>query len=453
MMMFSTVMKWSLYITITTLALGACAEFPSFPEILIRDMMFEEDMKILEDMEPDMERVNDMDLDMELDMEMVVNPDMEADMELDMEPDMELDMEIEVANFQETRCVGGFIEGSDRRYLNGVIETSADPLPCGIEGERLLRVDPLEQIGFSTTDFQNPELGDPIKNLSTDYTYFFMAREVSFSAYRSQCVETERPEDPIQRSSEATCLSPETLASEIVTRDDCSVFRQDEYRASEEGSMATGEARDLPMNCVDWESAANYCRRIGGRLPTEAEWELASSYGRTIYPRSWPANAQNLCDYANIKLDSETSCQESNPTRLDALTMTTERLLVRPTCSGANNPWSEAGSILCDVIGNVAEWTLDDSSPISADTLHDNARPMVVSNDHLSTCPTSGLDIKVVRGGSINNGGNTRNINSDLSLYSRAVTSCSDSNYSIYSGFRCVISPQRHGVSEWTVGP
>jgi len=42
-----------------------------------------------------------------------------------------------------------------------------------------------------------------------------------------------------------------------------------------------------PINCVDWEMASRYCRemREGGRLPTEAEWELAArgSDGR-IYP-------------------------------------------------------------------------------------------------------------------------------------------------------------------------
>ncbi len=102
------------------------------------------------------------------------------------------------------------------------------------------------------------------------------------------------------------------------------------------------ELPDHPVTCVDWFQATDFCEWIGGRLPTEAEWEYAArSGGRDIlYP--W-GDEEATCDLA-------VTDGESGTDRGCGLGTTW------PVCS---KPLGNSDQGLCDLAGNVYEWVED----------------------------------------------------------------------------------------------
>ena len=62
---------------------------------------------------------------------------------------------------------------------------------------------------------------------------------------------------------------------------------------------------DDPVTCVSWADAQAYVRWLSNetksayRLPSETEWEYAARAG-TATPYFWGANADLVCDYANV---------------------------------------------------------------------------------------------------------------------------------------------------------
>jgi formylglycine-generating enzyme required for sulfatase activity len=96
---------------------------------------------------------------------------------------------------------------------------------------------------------------------------------------------------------------------------------------------------DHPINYVDWHQAVAFCRWVEGRLPTESEWEYAArNRGEALYP--WGDGAAT-CDCAVMQDESGIGCGRGT---------------TWPVCS---KPDGNAASGLCDMIGNLWEWTLD----------------------------------------------------------------------------------------------
>jgi formylglycine-generating enzyme required for sulfatase activity len=94
---------------------------------------------------------------------------------------------------------------------------------------------------------------------------------------------------------------------------------------------------NLPVDCVTWRFAHEFCSWVGGRLPSEAEWEYAArSAGQTTtYP--WGAAAPT-CD---LTANNLAGCSLSIPD---------------PVCS---HPAGNTAQGLCDMAGNVWEWVED----------------------------------------------------------------------------------------------
>ena len=186
------------------------------------------------------------------------------------------------------------------------------------------------------------------------------------------------------------------------------------------GNWGVAGREEHPVNYVDWLQAKEFCTWAGGRLPSESEWEYAARSGGLPDAYPWGADEAS-CDLAAID-DPEaggTGCGAGH---------------TWPVCS-----WSPAGDTaqgLCDMIGNVREWTEDDwhdSYDGDGDNLVDGPFDHPADGSAWAELPRSVL--RVLRGGSW------------MQSASQATATWRGGNgtggYAAENGFRCVrsISP------------
>jgi formylglycine-generating enzyme required for sulfatase activity/spore coat protein CotH len=175
----------------------------------------------------------------------------------------------------------------------------------------------------------------------------------------------------------------------------------DQYRAFAEASgrplprQPRWSGPGHPVVNVTWAESAAFCTSVGGRLPTEAEWEYAARGGRSEF--AWPTGETFVRDAVNgVQIRGRDKWGATAP--------------VRSLPAGAFG--------LFDMAGNVWEWTSDSYREAAA---WESARDAADSDD---------AGLKTIRGGSWDSTPPNLRVTRRLGL-------SASGRHNLYVGFRC----------------
>ncbi|MCB9787109.1 MAG: formylglycine-generating enzyme family protein [Deltaproteobacteria bacterium] len=98
-----------------------------------------------------------------------------------------------------------------------------------------------------------------------------------------------------------------------------------------------------PANGVSWFGARDYCAWIGGRLPTEAEWEYAARGGKMERRYPWDPDVEPTCRHAVFGGGTQSRCGIES----------SSEVTYYPGMGENRVSWVE------HMAGNVWEWTAD----------------------------------------------------------------------------------------------
>jgi formylglycine-generating enzyme required for sulfatase activity len=159
---------------------------------------------------------------------------------------------------------------------------------------------------------------------------------------RGACLPQSKPRVPVTIDYDYYIAKKEITVGQYQTCVDAGVCT-----APEEGIDCTwgmDNANDLPLNCVSWSQVKTFASWVGADLPSEAEWEFASrGVNNRTYP--WANSPRPTCTYTHMKSSSNRNgCGVSSH---------------EPPATGCSYPRGNTPDGVCDMAGNLAEWTLD----------------------------------------------------------------------------------------------